>query len=308
MRARGSLGSVDEEGFGRVPLFGGCCYLPLGCIFRRYMRHLQGERTQHHNHAGESHFMTRAERRSAVEDLLLEKEQQNNKKNVANKEPKQAESNSACAGRGILSRLLRKKPTMTQSKETGSVSSGEDPATQRSDSNDVDLEQADDVADDLSSCNGPLCSICLAEFESNETVLQVKTCSHQFHQLCIFDWLERSRNTDCPCCRVEMVSEEEIWRIVKDKRKERKRQKRKLLGKKRSSAMEEDEDNVSETEEYIGGYDDEEGDEDFNDYSNYSVNDLHTEAGATAATDEAVAPLSIAEPQDGTLERLRVAL
>ena len=37
------------------------------------------------------------------------------------------------------------------------------------------------------------------------------------------DWLERRANTECPCCRVSMVSDEAVWKMVKRLRRERQR-------------------------------------------------------------------------------------
>lgn len=77
-----------------------------------------------------------------------------------------------------------------------------------------------DVGDDFSNATEPMCSICLGEYEDDDLVLSAKTCCHKFHRDCILDWLERQNNTDCPCCRSQMVSEDEVWRLVREMRKE----------------------------------------------------------------------------------------
>lgn len=41
------------------------------------------------------------------------------------------------------------------------------------------------------------------------------------------DWLERRANTECPCCRTRLISDEEVWEIVQKLRRERRRQIRK---------------------------------------------------------------------------------
>lgn len=274
MRSSGQLGSVDDEEFGRVPLCGSSrFYLPLGCIFRRYIRHLEAEAGSSRNNANDSRFMTRQERRAALEDLLLEQ-------TTSGACTKQ----QATANWRISLRRQKKQQITLSNKKNESTDQGDhvvkDPcaesAEQLSDIRDVDLEQgpADDMAEDLASCTGPLCSICLADFDSEDAVLQSKTCSHQFHQQCILDWLERNHNTDCPCCRVAMASEDKIWSIVKEKRKEQKRQNIKLG---RQPCAVKDDGDLSETEEYAGD------DED-------AIEALHEEA--TAATDVAVAAAS----------------
>ena len=275
MRASGQLGSADDEEFGRVPLCGSSrFYLPLGCIFRRYIRHLEAEAGSSRNNANDSRFMTRQERRAALEELLLEQTTSGASSN------QQATAN----WRFSLRRQKKQQIALTNMKNESNDHADhvvKDPcaesAQQLSDIRDVDLEQGpvDDMAEDLASCTGPLCSICLADFDSDDAVLQSKTCSHQFHQQCILEWLERIHNTDCPCCRVAMVSEDEIWSIVKEKRKELKRQNVKLG---RQHCAPKDDGDMSETEEYAGD------DED-------AIDALHEEA--TAATDVAVASASI---------------
>ena len=234
-------------------------YLPFGFIFRRYIRHLDVDAGI--NNKNDSRTMTRQERRAALEELLLE----------------QTTSGEQTATNWRLSlRRQKKQQTKLTQKTNESDPVVEDPSTESlrelSGSRDVDLEQgtADEMADDLASCTGPLCSICLADFDGDDAVLQSKTCSHQFHQQCILDWLERNHNTDCPCCRVAMISEDNIWSIVKEKRKVQKRQNKKLG---RQQCVVEDDGELSETEEDTG--DDEE-----------ATDELHEEA--TAATDVAV--------------------
>jgi hypothetical protein len=40
-----------------------------------------------------------------------------------------------------------------------------------------------------------------------------------YHAQCILDWLERRSNTDCPCCRQPLVSEDAVWEEVETSRK-----------------------------------------------------------------------------------------
>lgn len=75
-----------------------------------------------------------------------------------------------------------------------------------------------------------VCAICLDDFDNNGSVFASSACVHCFHKNCIMDWLERKQNTECPCCRKSMVSDDDIWEIVKKKRKEIRRQLRKEKG------------------------------------------------------------------------------
>lgn len=72
MRSNGTLGNLHDENFGRV----NCCGLfsiPMGCIFRRYARHLQMEDIEQVPHSHVRRFMTKDERRAAVQHLLSAK-------------------------------------------------------------------------------------------------------------------------------------------------------------------------------------------------------------------------------------------
>ncbi|KZO94539.1 hypothetical protein CALVIDRAFT_484328, partial [Calocera viscosa TUFC12733] len=43
------------------------------------------------------------------------------------------------------------------------------------------------------------CSICLEEYNPDDTVTHLDSCPHWFHKSCIETWLSRART--CPCCR-----------------------------------------------------------------------------------------------------------
>jgi hypothetical protein len=47
------------------------------------------------------------------------------------------------------------------------------------------------------SCSeeGPVCSICLLEYETTDSVFRSSSCPHMFHDECLFSWLERRNNT-----------------------------------------------------------------------------------------------------------------
>lgn len=239
MRSRGSLGSEDDEDFGRIPFCGGICYIPLGCVFRRYIRHLQTN-MEENNRENVSRTISLSERRMAIEQLLLLVADHNGKSTSRFRLP-----------------LQRKNTKPVQKVEPASST------THHSTKDDVEIDVDSPVDDDYSSCSGPICSICLAELEesitSNAEVtipplppppLRVKTCSHVFHRECILGWLQRKGNTDCPCCRVPMVSEDDIWRLVKHTRREQKRKSQLQHNKTTRDFAGSNEDVASETEDY----------------------------------------------------------
>ncbi len=51
---------------------------------------------------------------------------------------------------------------------------------------------------------GTDCSVCLSEFEENESLRLLPKCSHAFHLPCIDTWLKSHSN--CPLCRANIVS------------------------------------------------------------------------------------------------------
>ncbi|KAL8060955.1 hypothetical protein ABFX02_02G057100 [Erythranthe guttata] len=51
---------------------------------------------------------------------------------------------------------------------------------------------------------GTDCSVCLSEFEQDETLRLLPKCNHAFHLPCIDTWL--SSHTNCPMCRAPVVS------------------------------------------------------------------------------------------------------
>ncbi|XP_076888712.1 RING-H2 finger protein ATL52-like [Bidens hawaiensis] len=57
-------------------------------------------------------------------------------------------------------------------------------------------------ADNLIDCTD--CSVCLSEFQDNETLRLLPKCNHAFHIPCIDTWL--SSHTNCPLCRAGIMS------------------------------------------------------------------------------------------------------
>ena len=70
------------------------------------------------------------------------------------------------------------------------------------------------------------CPICFVGHSPGQTWFQSPKCAHRFHWDCILSWLEIQSHRDCPCCRTEILPEEQIWQVVQRQRKERRRKKR----------------------------------------------------------------------------------
>lgn len=190
IRARGNLDRIYDEDFGRVRLFGNV-HLRFGWLLRPYIRHMMREGGGG-SMASLTRFMTRDERRTAMKAVL-----------------------------GIDFASSRR----------GKCASAKTPAA------DLEVPQPDKACDmeaPSSPAQGdslldeePVCSICLGEYEEDDeagAVFQSKTCPHRFHSDCILDWLQRQANLECPCCRIPMVDEDDVWKAVKRIRRERKKQ------------------------------------------------------------------------------------
>jgi hypothetical protein len=210
LRARGELNSIYEEDFGRVYLCGSTrFYISFGGIFRRYIRHIQPEPSPGEQVIQSVKFMTRAERREAMEILLHD---------------------SVDKGPSLVDNRLEKALSIDDDLETGHANSASD-------------DHVESNPDTI--CSQELvCSICLGEYEPDDYILRSKTCPHEFHKECVMDWLQRQINTECPCCRSPMVDEEDVWATVKKQRKFKKKVSRhevisKVLRKKERSDLSE---------------------------------------------------------------------
>ncbi|XP_075652923.1 uncharacterized protein LOC142623401 [Castanea sativa] len=78
--------------------------------------------------------------------------------------------------------------------------------------NTVGLQQS--IIDSITLCkyrkdegliDGTECSVCLSEFEEDESLRLLPKCSHAFHVPCIDTWLRSHKN--CPLCRAPIVSD-----------------------------------------------------------------------------------------------------
>jgi len=194
MRARGQLDVYDEE-FGRLYLLGTRCYIPFGFLLRRYVIAMNQER----NRDGERitvRLMTREERRLAMERLL---DQHNDQ-------------------------TREESPDLSETKKDDQAAASND-IEEKSHAGQTIQENTKEVsAPDDASEEEPVCSICLNEYEPTDDCFTSSVCSHQFHRACILEWLQRRANTECPCCRTPLVTDEQVWETVQEMREEHRRQ------------------------------------------------------------------------------------
>jgi Ring finger domain len=205
IRVRGNLDRIYDEDFGRVRLFGNV-HLRFGWVLRRYIQHmLRSERQGGGSMASLTRFMTRDERRTAMKVVLG--------------------IDFAASRRGGKCAAVEPPPAAATE-----VDSSQPPVKE----SDVEAPSSPVQGDSLLD-EEPVCSICLGEYEDDDheeagAIFQSTTCPHRFHSDCILDWLQRQANLECPCCRIPMVDEDDVWRAVKrirrDRKKELKRERR----------------------------------------------------------------------------------
>ncbi|KAG7363041.1 ring finger domain containing protein [Nitzschia inconspicua] len=198
LQARGELDIYDED-LGRWTLCNGRFSLHFGCILRRYAVQLERDyqrrlQQRYGNSNGDLdapqdslpiRIMTREERRLAVEQLLGLQSL--------------GKLQHVCMNEGF---------TMTENLEEKTKS----PCGPVSPTHSLGSSQ-----------DGPVCSICLDGYGASDLVFKSTSCAHMFHKDCLMEWLERRNNTDCPCCRNPLVSDEDVWKTVKRLRREKRR-------------------------------------------------------------------------------------
>jgi len=209
LQARGELDIYDEN-LGKMVFCNGRFTLHFGCILRRYAIQLEEDyQRQLQRRFGNSteenedeepqriRIMTREERRKAVEELLGSSEKTVDVEcgNIDDKNRCEQDSDCGCK----IVKTMTNTPTKLGTKSSPNTSFA-------------------------CSDEGPVCSICLVEYEPTDSVFRSKSCSHIFHGECLFSWLERRNNTECPICRAPLLLDEDIWDVVQRMRKERRKQ------------------------------------------------------------------------------------
>ena len=91
-----------------------------------------------------------------------------------------------------------------------------------------DSDDADDQLGSTKNLDATLPSTRTAAVGSAHTVFQSSTCVHQFHMECILNWLQRKTNVECPCCRIPMIDDKEVWKTIVNLRKQKLRSIQKL--------------------------------------------------------------------------------
>ncbi|OVA09416.1 zinc finger protein [Macleaya cordata] len=49
------------------------------------------------------------------------------------------------------------------------------------------------------------CAVCLCEFESQDEIRPLMTCSHIFHRRCLDRWMDHGKRLTCPMCRTPVM-------------------------------------------------------------------------------------------------------
>lgn len=60
--------------------------------------------------------------------------------------------------------------------------------------------------------NNNNCPICLQQIQVREDISIIDNCSHEFHHMCLINWLNRNRT--CPICRYELNFGSSKLRII----------------------------------------------------------------------------------------------
>ncbi|CAN6229278.1 unnamed protein product [Urochloa humidicola] len=61
--------------------------------------------------------------------------------------------------------------------------------------------------DELASCTGGDCAVCLSGIGAGDEVRRLANCRHAFHRGCLDRWMEHDQRT-CPLCRAPLIPDE----------------------------------------------------------------------------------------------------
>mmetsp|Transcript_35210 Transcript_35210/g.77171 ORF Transcript_35210/g.77171 Transcript_35210/m.77171 type:complete len:557 (+) Transcript_35210:203-1873(+) len=192
---------IDEDRYprGRVYFCGDFCFVPLCWFYRLYAADPSGGVGIASSTDAKVMGLRREERKEAVVELLT----QYSVKVGENGEEEKAEDNEHVHGLEI-------------------VAAGTDITASTDD---------DDGNGDVNEASENQCSICLDGYEQGDTyVTWPTTCPHRFHHDCLLDWLTRRVNTACPCCRRDLISNDDVWEVHQRIGREKRRRKRKERG------------------------------------------------------------------------------
>jgi hypothetical protein len=64
--------------------------------------------------------------------------------------------------------------------------------------------------------------------ENGSVCIRANTCNHRFHRDCLLEWLEVQNNTKCPCCRKDIITNQQVKETSRMLRKTSRRSFRKL--------------------------------------------------------------------------------
>ena len=105
-------------------------------------------------------------------------------------------------------------PTVTTLEEGGMAEE-----VDQNDENNLDSSTGSDI-ENVHICEDT-CPICLGGYEdsSNQvemveeedtTIFASQHCSHKFHARCILEWFQSKERKDCPVCRAQVITDEDM--------------------------------------------------------------------------------------------------
>ena len=89
-------------------------------------------------------------------------------------------------------------------------------ATSKSLDNDVEVGSCDRNY----FCREEICSICLDEYNENDSIIPIEKCQHKFHRQCLEFWIVQKRMETCPYCRDTLTFTKEAEAIAQREMKE----------------------------------------------------------------------------------------